>query len=462
MLPSLAPDAARGEDRHVREPSWQFVDADAVERLGFSDFVTTVARAGDEPVAPPNRLRAVFLLHGDDGRRYYLKRFARTQVGNLFRNLLTRPRCRHDAWREVLVAGELRRVGFATPRVVAVGLQGAESVCLLAELPGEELRARIVGGRCPGVLAMRVARHCGRIAAAGVTLPDLSALHVFVDGDDPTTAELAVLDLHRGAGMRPRRRDLVRMLRSFGRSVKGLAIARTAALRFAVTLLRAAGRGPQVRAIVRRLPPFDTHGRYDAAGRAARYGERSSRRAARERALLGRVWPTQPGESVLDLPCGRGRLGEFVASHGAHWHGADRAQAMLAAARAADARAPLVCADAMAFPFADASFDGVIVFRFLHHLPAAPARSACTEAARVAARFVVVSFFHPCSAHAIQRSLACWFLRRARTRFTRPLREVDRWFAAVGYARTRVAAESAYRRDLWIACYERVARVSAR
>lgn len=460
---NFALDAALAGDGHgadalrVRE-SWLFVDADPIERAAFADFDAVLARCSKEPVAPRNRLRVVHLATGEDGRRYFLKRFARTQLGNLLRNRLTAPRCRDDAAREALVAAALRARGFTAPRVVATGVREASSACLLAELPGDELRARIAAGRCDRALADRVARHCGAIARAGVTLPDLSALHVFVEGDDAATARFAVLDLHRGAVRRPGPRDFVRMLRSFARSVHGLGVPRANALRFAVALLRAAGARRATRKVLRRVPPFDTHGRYDAAGRASRYRARDARRDAREIALLARVWPSGPCDAVLDVPCGGGRLAAFARAQDAGWSGTDRSREMLAVARSTADDAPLCRSDAGALPFADASFCGAIVFRFLHHLPARDAARVCAEAARVARRFVVVSFFHPCSVHGLRRRLANRVRGRPATRFCARLGEVDRWFEAHGFVRAAHAADAPYLRELWLARYERVIR----
>ncbi|MFO1052825.1 MAG: methyltransferase domain-containing protein [Planctomycetota bacterium] len=447
--------SASPPDEPTHDARWRLRDADQAEAAAFSDLPAVLSRREDEPCAPPNRHRVVHRVHGDDGRTYYLKCFARTPLKNRITNAWSSPRCRLDAQREALVAGALRSAGFAAPRVVAVGTSGPRSFCMLAQVRGEELRTRIATGRCPRALAERVARHCGAIGRAGITLPDLSALHVFVDGEDPGTAGLTVIDLHRGACRRPRRRDLVRMLRSFARSVAGLAVTRAAALRFAVRLLRAADTGVPPRAIVSRLPPFDTHGRYDAADRARRYGERDAKRAGREVVLLDRVWPGRVGDVVLDVPCGRGRFAEFARARGAAWIGADRSRAMLAAARDAEPAAGFASVDATALPFADRAVDGVVTFRFLHHVDDEAARRVCQEAARVSARFVVVTFFHPVSAHALQRYLLGVLHRRPRTRFARTLSTVDRWFEEAGFARTTAAAEARYLRDLWIASYVR-------
>src|SRR5690606_14729644 len=103
---------------------------------------------------------------------------------NLLRNLLTRPRCTVDAEREAAVASALRGAGLRAPRPVAIARDGLGSALLVAELGGEPLRARLGEGRCPRALADRVADHCGELFRRGFSLPDLSADHVFVDGDD--------------------------------------------------------------------------------------------------------------------------------------------------------------------------------------------------------------------------------------------------------------------------------------
>jgi ubiquinone/menaquinone biosynthesis C-methylase UbiE len=113
-----------------------------------------------------------------------------------------------------------------------------------------------------------------------------------------------------------------------------------------------------------------------------------------------------------------------------------------------------VQADAQQMPFADGAVDGVLMFRFLHHLPPPARRAAIAEACRVARRFVTVSFFHPCSAHHLQRRL-----RRALgappTRFAATLARITADFARHGFRRCAHAAELPFARDLWLASFER-------
>lgn len=93
--------------------------------------------------------------------------------------------------------------------------------------------------------------------------------------------------------------------------------------------------------------------------------------------------------SVLDCPCGAGRLLPLLSNTGARVFGADASAAMIREARAAG----LCQAAAQDLPFADGSFDAVVCHRLLHHFAESEVRrSVLREAARVARKGVVVSF----------------------------------------------------------------------
>lgn len=72
----------------------------------------------------------------------------------------------------------------------------------------------------------------------------------------------------------------------------------------------------------------------------------------------------QPGERILDLGCGDGRLTVRLAATGAQVTGADLSTEMVAAARARGVEAQV--ANAEALPFAEASFDAVFSNAALH------------------------------------------------------------------------------------------------
>ncbi len=431
--------------RNVAEP-WRVLSEDPDERrlFGLPGAWSMLPAA---PAGPRNRLRGVSRV-GDDRHHWFVKAFTATQLKNRLRFALTAPRARDDAERELGVTLALRAAGFAAPRPVAYGRQGGVAYYVCAPLPGEPLVELLRRGQVDEALARRVAQHCGDLLRAGFHLPDLSADHVFIAGDAP----LAVLDLHNGTVTRPGTPPAqlcCRVLRRFARSVRQLPVPWPVALRFAVRLLRAAGRR-DARVILRRLPPFTTAARYEAAGKAGAYATRNPARHARELALLERVFPGRPGDTVLDLPCGAGRLSPWLQQRGCAVVAADGALAMLQQARLARA----VQADALLMPFADRAVDGVVTFRFLHHLPAELSDRVIAEACRVAARFVVVSFFHPCSAHHLQRQLRALTGGRT-TRYARTLTAIERRFAQHGFRRLRHAADLPFLRDLWLASFVR-------
>ena len=88
-----------------------------------------------------------------------------------------------------------------------------------------------------------------------------------------------------------------------------------------------------------------------------------------------------PGRRTLDLGCGEGRLARDLTALGHDVAGVDAAEALLAAARAADPALELHVADAAALPFGDASFDLVVAFMSLQDMQ--DLAGAVGEAARV-------------------------------------------------------------------------------
>lgn len=435
---------------------WHFDSATSSERALFRDLASTLALAA-EPAGPPNRLRHVVRLQTPLGV-YYLKTFVRTQWQNRLRFVLTPPRAGDDADRERQVTAALRSAGHLAPRPVAWGRRGAASFYLCAALPGVSLQAWLQQRPATVDLVRRVADHCGRLLGTGFLLPDLSAEHVFAT-DFAADTPLGVLDLHNGRLSRPGRwprRFWSRLLRRFGRSVREFDLPRTTALRFAARLLAAAGvPSDGRRRTLCRLPPFETAARYEASGKSGDYAARNPSRHRRELELLRRLWPGRPGEQVLDIPCGTGRLLPELAQRFQHdVLQADRAMAMLRESAALGRRVAAVRTDALAMPFSERAVDGVVMFRFLHHLTHDAQQQAVAEACRVARRFVVISFFHPCSAHQLQRWLARWFGGRT-TRFPTAPSRLRAWFRANGFDAAAFGAEAAYRRDLWLAVFVR-------
>lgn len=135
--------------------------------------------------------------------------------------------------------------------------------------------------------------------------------------------------------------------------------------------------------------------------RGARFGSRRARERdpLAVRALLARC---EQVASVLDAPCGAGRLREAITATGARWTGVDVSHEMLSAidprAGARRARASLA-----ALPFRERQFDAVVCCRFLHHLHGEEAlERAARELARVSRRYVIASFWDSASLPALR------------------------------------------------------------
>ncbi|MGJ3523641.1 class I SAM-dependent methyltransferase [Nitratidesulfovibrio sp. D1] len=118
---------------------------------------------------------------------------------------------------------------------------------------------------------------------------------------------------------------------------------------------------------------------------------------------------------VLDACCGTGRQCAVLRGAGVACVGADLSPAMLGAARAATCVArpceragarggngippaafprslPLLRADARVLPFADGSFDAVVLSLALHEMPEATGNAALVEALRVAPRVLLADY----------------------------------------------------------------------
>ncbi|HEY8668999.1 MAG TPA: class I SAM-dependent methyltransferase [Tepidisphaeraceae bacterium] len=112
------------------------------------------------------------------------------------------------------------------------------------------------------------------------------------------------------------------------------------------------------------------------------------------------------GALVLDAPCGTGRLMPLITGLGLRYMGADISSAMMLEAKkdvtdlpaGANSAIGFARADVGALPFPDGSFDAVVLWRFLHHVPNSATRiGILQEAARVSRGRVILSFHHPLS-----------------------------------------------------------------
>lgn len=101
------------------------------------------------------------------------------------------------------------------------------------------------------------------------------------------------------------------------------------------------------------------------------------------------------GRRVLDVGCGSGALLAWLARHGAEPFGLDPDPAQLAVSAARTPAARLVRGAGELLPFAANSFDFVIYFNSLHHLPAVAMDHALAEVFRVLRPTGRLAIFEP-------------------------------------------------------------------
>lgn len=179
--------------------------------------------------------------------------------------------------------------------------------------------------------------------------------------------------------------------------------------------------------------------RYQSEDAALRYQgvHRGRRRHLREARCLRRALRTlEPGDRVLDLPCGTGRMFATLASLGLEVTAADASVAMVALAMQQASNEPAVrevrVEDAFETRFEDGAFEAVVCNRLLHHLRLCEDRvSVLAELGRISSRLVVASFFCTSSIEA------------ARARLFRALGKPASERGAIPYARFRREARAA-------------------
>jgi ubiquinone/menaquinone biosynthesis C-methylase UbiE len=147
---------------------------------------------------------------------------------------------------------------------------------------------------------------------------------------------------------------------------------------------------------------FDPQTHYQNEGVARTYDrERFSSLAGRifqdaELKTLAKLVQHLPAKaSLLDVPCGTGRIAQVLLEWGFRVTAADISQEMIHVAQsrmaAAGRKLPAMRGSADALPFTDESFDAVLSMRFLPHISSEPRRLMLKEMARVSRRWVFFS-----------------------------------------------------------------------
>lgn len=193
---------------------------------------------------------------------------------------------------------------------------------------------------------------------------------------------------------------------------------------------------------------------------ARRYQAVKPGKNAAELQLIDRAFRIIPKGTVLDVPCGGGRVSRRLAELGYTVHAADLSNAMIQIAaenlREAGLNVPVEIQDVEKLGFRDRSFDSVVCFRLFHHFPNVEIRArAVSELCRVSRRFVALSYFSPWSPTSLQRKWRTRWTGRKSQKHATPLPEVESYFARAGFTLVRDFARLRFFHTLHLAVFER-------
>lgn len=204
---------------------------------------------------------------------------------------------------------------------------------------------------------------------------------------------------------------------------------------------------------------------FDAPERSANYPQEftgNKSRSHRDRANIDRAMSYfKPGDHVLDLPCGSGRLTAMLLDRGLQITAADASPNMVDRAQAfiqeklpeAAANSDFRVADILDTGFENKQFDGVICYRLFHHLhePSLRTRSL-RELARVSKGEIVVSIHTSNALSHILARLKVLLVKRKfwMARSFPPLAVFEQEIAASGLQVVEKLARRKWISPLWI------------
>jgi 2-polyprenyl-3-methyl-5-hydroxy-6-metoxy-1,4-benzoquinol methylase len=208
---------------------------------------------------------------------------------------------------------------------------------------------------------------------------------------------------------------------------------------------------------------------YDSYRERVKYDEDKARRYARRKLsdesefqLIDRAFELIPEhDSVLDIPCGGGRITLHLARQGYRMTGADNSEAMLKITGETVREAGFDCAvgrqDIEALSYDAGSFDTVLSFRLFHHFPHADIRQrAIEQVCRIAGSRVVMSYYNSRSLNYIRRRIRDRLKGKIYKKYGLPLSELTGYFAAQGFHLIGDFAEQRYLKPLHLAVFERI------
>lgn len=197
--------------------------------------------------------------------------------------------------------------------------------------------------------------------------------------------------------------------------------------------------------------------------KATDYQHRKAHKHDGEMKLLDRAFKLIPKtHTVMDLPCGGGRVFLRLASQGYQVRAGDLSDAMIAIAQQnadkAGVSVTVEKADVENLAQADKSIDTMVCFRLFQHFPTPAIRQrAVSELCRVSKQYVVLSYFSPFSWTQAKLVLREKLGGRKLRKYPTSLTEVEGYFNKAGYRLVKDFGQLPYVKSLHLAVFERIA-----
>ena len=180
-----------------------------------------------------------------------------------------------------------------------------------------------------------------------------------------------------------------------------------------------------------------------------------------ELALVERAFGCIPKtNTVLDIPCGAGRVTILLERLGYRCTGAEIGDGMIEVARREIAAANLgsridkIDIEDMDYP--DRQFGAIICFRLFHHFPGAQVRRRVVkELCRVANEYVALSYFSPLSPTSLRRAFRATFSGKVSRQYATPLTEVAAYFQECDFDLVKDFAQTPLMHTLHLAVFRR-------
>ena len=193
------------------------------------------------------------------------------------------------------------------------------------------------------------------------------------------------------------------------------------------------------------------------------YTNRKPRKQQFEMQMVSEAMQMLPPErvrTVLDAPCGVGRISLFLSQKGFEVTAVDLGEAAVSITESLlienRQEVKVVCQDIQNMGFKDGAFDASICFRLLHHFSQARAQQELIdELCRVSSDFVVISYFSTHSVTTMRRKLRKFLSGKPIKQNPISLAQLKSLFGRNGFELLGTVKRSGFLHSLQLAVFEK-------